>query len=98
MEKQTIFGALADLIANSDMVDLTNLYRVLFRMFLAVIMLVGGGCFLWTAAFTAGDKLTDITTMVVGFVIGTFLALPIGFYFGGQDRTKKNEPPGEEPQ
>lgn len=88
-----IFESFANLIANSDMVDLTNMYRVLFRMFLAVVMVVGGGAFLWSAAFEDAAKITEVTLMIVGFVIGTFLAVPIGFYFGGQDRTKKNEPP-----
>jgi len=95
MNDLTIRKALANLIANSDMVDLTNMYRVLFRMFLSVTMIMGGGSFLWAAAFTEKARLTDITTMVVGFVIGTFLALPIGFYFGGQDRQKKNDEQNE---
>ena len=95
MEKKGILESFAELIANSDMVDLTNMYRVLFRMFLALFMIIGGGIFLWDAATIEEEKITQLTTMIVGFVIGTFLAVPIGFYFGGQDRQKKNE---EEPK
>ena len=95
MKKKGILESFAKLIANSDMVDLTNMYRVLFRMFLALFMIIGGGFFLWDAATIDEEKITQLTTMIVGFVIGTFLAVPIGFYFGGQDRQKKNE---EEPK
>jgi len=87
----SIRQSIANLIDKSDMTDVTNLYRVFFRMFLSTMMIVGGFCFLWAAAFTPEAEITEVTLLIVGFVVGTFLALPIGFYFGGQDRQKKNE-------
>ena len=53
-------------------------------------MIIGGGLFLWKAAFITGDTNPD-KAIIVGFVIGTFLSVPIGFYFGGQDRRKETK-------
>ena len=90
--------SIANLIDKSDMTDVTNLYRVFFRMFLSTVMIFGGFAFLWEAAFTPEAEITEVTLLIVGFVVGTFLALPIGFYFGGQDRQKKNEKEEAPPQ
>ena len=83
--------AFADLIRRSTPAEFGNGFRILFRAFLASMLIFGGGWFLWTAAFTSKHQLNEHTGIIVGAVIGTFLGSIVGFYFGGQDRNRKTE-------
>lgn len=51
----------------------------LFRKILGLILVVGGGWFLWKAAFLKDSKHLG---EVVGFVMGTAITLVLNFYFG----------------
>lgn len=94
-ETRTIRQAMAELVANATLTEVTNLYRVLFRAFMSFLMIFGGGAFLWVAAFKDEQSLNTNSAIIIGFVVGTFLAVPIGYYFGGQDRLKKDDTTGE---
>jgi hypothetical protein len=83
--------AFADLIRRSTPAEFGNGFRILFRAFLASMLILGGGWFLWKAAFMSKHQLNEHTGIIVGAVIGTFLGSIVGFYFGGQDRNRKQE-------
>jgi len=87
-----VFVAFARLVDRSTPEEFGNGFRIIFRAFLASVLILGGGFFLWTAAFMSKHQLNEHTGIIVGAVIGTFLGSIVGFYFGGQDRTKKTEP------
>jgi hypothetical protein len=70
--------------------EVTNMFRVLFRSFLAIVMVSVGIAFLWKAAFIQKALLNEHTGVIVGFITGTFITAAISFYFGGQDRSKKS--------
>ena len=93
VKKEGLFSALVSLITNASVEELAELFRVLFRAFLAMVMVVGGGCFLWKAAVLPADSLNEYTGVIVGFITGSFVGLAVSFYFGGQDTTvtKKGE-------
>lgn len=62
----------------------------IFRKLLGLILVVGGGIFLWKTAFLEEGKYTG---EIVGFVMGTALTTVIGFYFhtsqGSVDKAKQ---------
>lgn len=62
----------------------------MFRKILGLILVVGGGIFLWKVAFLKEGKYTG---EIVGFVMGTALTTVIGFYFhtsqGSVDKAKQ---------
>lgn len=62
----------------------------IFRKLLGLILVVGGGIFLWKVAFLKEGKYTG---EIVGFVMGTALTTVIGFYFhtsqGSVDKAKQ---------
>lgn len=51
----------------------------LFRKFLGLILIFGGGAFLWEVAFLEGGQYTG---EIMGFVMGVALTTVISFYFG----------------
>ena len=51
----------------------------LFRKFLGLIMMGGGGSFLWKMAFMPNSKYTG---EIMGFIMGVALTTVINFYFG----------------
>lgn len=64
----------------------------LFRKLLGLLLVIGGGIFLWKAAFLKDGKYTG---EIVGFVMGTALTTVIGFYYhtsqGSTDKAKQLE-------
>jgi len=64
----------------------------LFRKLLGLLLIVGGGMFLWKAAFLEDSKHLG---EVVGFVMGTVITLVLTFYFGtsqgSSDKSKQIE-------
>lgn len=86
-----IFAAVARNIASGGIVEMTNMFRTFFRSFLCTVLVLGGGWFLWTAAFMDKEKVHDQTSFIVGFITASVIGVCIGFYFGGQDRSKKPE-------
>jgi len=50
----------------------------LFRKLLGLILIIGGGVFLWEAAFSGEGKYTG---EIVGFIMGTAITTVIGFYY-----------------
>lgn len=76
--------------------EVTNMFRVLFRSFLAVVMVSVGVSFLWKAAFIQKAFLNEHTGVIVGFITGTFITAAVSFYFGGQDRSKKPPEDGQQ--
>jgi len=52
----------------------------LFRKLLGLILVIGGGVFLWEAAFPASGS-GKFTGEVVGFIMGTALTTVIAFYY-----------------
>jgi len=64
----------------------------LFRKLLGLLLIVGGGMFLWKAAFLEDSKHLG---EVVGFVMGTAITLVLNFYFGtsqgSSDKSKQIE-------
>ena len=91
VKKEGVWAAIAELVRNSTPDDWVNGFRTLFRAFLATIMVIGGGSFLWIAAFTEKAELNEHTGVIVGFVTGTLITAAIMFYFGGQDKSKKDD-------
>jgi hypothetical protein len=86
-----IFIAVARNIEEAGIVEMTNMFRMFFRSFLATILVIGGGYFLYRVALTFESdtvKLNEYVGVIIGFVAG-FLTAAIGFYFGGQDRKQK---------
>ena len=51
----------------------------LYRKILGLVLVVGGGFFLWKVAFLEGNKWTG---EVLGFVMGTAITLVLNFYYG----------------
>ena len=91
MALAAILEAIAKNIVVAGPTEMSNMFRVFFRSFLATIMVTGGGWFLWVAAFVPKESLNEHTGVIVGFVTGTFITFALSFYFGGQDRQKKKE-------
>jgi len=61
----------------------------LFRKLLGLLLILGGGAFLWKAAFLENSKHLG---EVVGFVMGTAITLVLNFYFGtSQGSSDKSE-------
>jgi hypothetical protein len=90
-----IFSAIARNIASGGIVEMTNMFRTFFRSFLCTVLVIGGGWFLWTAAFMDKAKVHEQTSFIVGFITASVIGVCIGFYFGGQDRSKKPEEGGD---
>lgn len=86
-KKEGLFHALVLLVSNSTIDELAELFRVLFRAFLALVMVVGGGCFLWKAAVLPAEGLNEYAGVIIGFITGSFVGLAVNFYFTGQDST-----------
>ena len=59
--------------------SIKNLTDGLFRKILGLILVIGGGMFLWKVAFLEEGKFTG---EIVGFVMGTAITLVLNFYFG----------------
>lgn len=81
----------------ADIVEMTNMFRMAFRSFLATIIIIGFGYLLYEIAMipeTEGQKLNRFVGVILGYAAGV-LTMAAGFYFGGQDRTKKSD---EEPK
>lgn len=92
-----VIASIGQAIRDGGPIELTNMFRVLYRAFLATFLVGGGGAFLWKAAFTPKAFLNEHTGVIVGFITVSALGIAIGFYFGGQDRSKKTDPAnGEE--
>lgn len=88
-----VIYAIAKSIEKEGLTEFINVFRVIFRSFLATGMVGVGISFLWKAAFIPKELLNEHTGVIVGFITGTFIVIAITFYFGGQDRQKKQEPP-----
>lgn len=89
-----IIEAVAENIKDADIVEMTNMFRMAFRSFLATIIVCGFGYLLYEIALipeTEEEKLNRFVGVILGYVAGV-LTMAVGFYFGGQDRTKKSEP------
>lgn len=84
-----VIQSIGQAIRDGGPIEFTNMLRVLYRSFLATVLVVGGGAFLWKAAFTAKAHLNEHTGVIVGFITASAIGVAIGFYFGGQDRSKK---------
>jgi hypothetical protein len=89
-KKDSVFAAIARSIDRASPTELMNAFRVWFRAFLATVMMLGGGVFLCVASFTPKEDLNEHTGVIVGFFTGSFITSALGFYFGGQDRSKKD--------
>lgn len=99
-----IVQAIAQNVRDADIVEMTNMFRMAFRSFLATIIVCGFGYLLYEIAMvpeSEESKLNRFVGVILGYVAGV-LTMAVGFYFGGQDRTKKPEEPkpliGEEPK
>lgn len=95
-ERIGLFQAIVALIAQSSLTELADLFRVWFRAFLATVMVVGGGWFLWSAAMLPDEKLNEYTGVIIGFITASFVGIAVSFYFGGQDGEKKKGGTNEE--
>jgi hypothetical protein len=69
-------------------VDDVEKFRVVFKAFLALVVVAFAGTFLTLVAFKPADQLNEHTGVIVGFVTGTAFASVLGFYFGSSDRAK----------
>ena len=87
-----VITAIAANIKAAGPVEMSNMFRVLFRSQLATILVLGGGAFLWKAAFMQKAFLNEHTVVIVGFVTASVIGVAVGFYFGGQDRAKQVPP------
>lgn len=87
-----ILVAVANNIAASGPTEMTNIFRTLFRSFLATVLVIGGGWFLWELAFAKDGDLNKYAGVIIGFITASVIGIAVGFYFGGQDRSKKPEP------
>ena len=100
-----IIQAIAENTRDADIVEMTNMFRMAFRSFLATVITIGFGYLLYEIAMMPESdefKLNRFVGVILGYVAGV-LTMAVGFYFGGQDRTKKPEEPkplriGEEPK
>lgn len=52
----------------------------LFRKFLGLVLVIGGGSFLWKAAFGMGEG-ENYTEAVVGFIMGSVITIVVNFYY-----------------
>lgn len=87
-----MWQVIAENIRLAGPVEMVNMFRTVYRSFLATVLVIGGGIFLWTAAFMDKEKVHEQTAFIVGFITASVIGVAIGFYFGGQDRQKKVEP------
>lgn len=75
-----------------DIEQIKELTDGLFRKLLGLVLVIGGGSFLWEAAFNSDGKYTG---EVLGFVMGTALTTVIGFYYhtsqGSAEKSKQIE-------
>lgn len=86
-----IIQAVASNIRDADIVEMTNMFRMAFRSLLATIIVTGFGYLLYEIAMvpeSEESKLNRFVGVILGYVAGV-LTMAVGFYFGGQDRTKK---------
>jgi uncharacterized transporter YbjL len=83
-----IVAAIAHTMATADVVEMTNFFRNLFRMFLALIILIGSGWVVYRISMVKEADLNQYAGVIIGFVTSSALMAVIGFYFGGQDRSK----------
>lgn len=93
-----VVQAVAQNIEDADIVEMTNMFRMAFRSFLATIIVTGFGYLLYEIAMmpeTDETKLNRFVGVILGYAAGV-LTMAAGFYFGGQDRTKKPKPEEEE--
>lgn len=86
-----ILVSIAANIKSAGPIEMSNMFRVFFRSMLATILVIGGGSFLWKAAFVAKESLNEHTGVIVGFITASVIGVAVGFYFGGQDRSKEPE-------
>lgn len=91
-----IIVAIAQNIKSAGPVEMSNMFRILFRAFIAVLLLAGGGAFLWKAAFIQKALINENTNFIVGFVTASVIGVAVSYYFGGQDRANKVPPKDEE--
>ena len=65
-----------------------EVFRVIFKAFLAVLVVSFSAVFLVMVSFRQTDQLSEHAGVIVGFVTGTAFASVLGFYFGSSDRAK----------
>lgn len=90
----SVVAAVAENIKEADIVEMTNMFRMAFRSFLATIIVIIFSSLLYDIALmpeTDETKLNRFVGVILGYAAGV-LTMAAGFYFGGQDRTKKPEP------
>jgi uncharacterized YccA/Bax inhibitor family protein len=90
-QKISILSTIAMKLSEFSPVEMTNLGRTIFRSFLATILVIGGGYFLYKIALiheTTEVKLNEYVGVIIGYIAG-LLTAAVSFYFGGQDRSKK---------
>ena len=92
-----ILVAIANNISSGGLTEMVNLFRMLFRSFLATLLVIGGGWFLWQLATTKDAELNKYAGVIIGFVTASVIGVAVGFYFGGQDRSKKPNNEGIKP-
>lgn len=88
-----ILVAVARNIETAGIVEMTNMFRMFFRSFLATIIMVGFGYLLFRIAMIVESDTVELNRFVgviLGYIAG-ILTMAAGFYFGGQDRSKKPE-------
>lgn len=70
-------------------------FRVIFKAFLAVLVVAFSAVFLWRVSFMPTEQLSEHAGVIVGFVTGTAFASVLGFYFGSSDRPKDQKKVGD---
>jgi uncharacterized membrane protein (UPF0182 family) len=69
-----------------------EMFRVVFKALLAVLVVAFSATFLMMVSFRPSDQLSEQAGVIVGFVTGTAFASILGFYFGSSDRPKERKP------